>query len=1409
MNKRSLFFLFFLWTHTLLFAQIGSRISNYSTETGLSQNTVTDMVKSESGFIWATTLDGLSRFDGYDFKNFKASSKELSRSTSNQFIAIKQDKFHNLWILNDIGQVLRFNPRDERFTLYPSADSNKGDNYFSANEIIQLSPTELWLIGNGDNGAIQILANELDDIKTNHLLHRDEEKAGTKINSVFLDKNGQHWILSQEGLAMLTQNDTCNQVEYIPTEKGNATYQMAETSQELLVAASEGKIIVYEKTKKRFAIQKPKSENRKNSTADYTHIFALNDKSFCVINNDNEIQVVNLGDWNIISEKRFEGVIEEIQQDHDGNLSVKIAGKNILYVINDQTAKIEKKQTAHSFSTTEFSDTMGVTWSTNANAGIRKSVNFNGSLGLERNSSSTRTDIFSEAKTLFEDDSRRLWAASEDGSIRLYDSDNQFIGYLDSKGSISKNETNFGTIYAIYQSRNGIIWMATEKSLLNLTEETPLHFNIQKCEASEPEYSPLSHHFTSILEDSKGRIWLASPNGGLHLLQKEEGKYKFIHKDNQFKYSYPPTVEKSHSLMEDKNGNIWLGSSEGLTVFSQEFDKPEEIRFFFYNTENTNLTNSCIYDIFQNDKGEIWLASFGGGLFKLKGDFVLFQTPEFESLCRSNNQFPSDLLLDIVDDAQNNLWVLTEESVIKYDTQNKHAESFGPIQGINGADPSGKRLVRRHSGTLSTATSTGFFTFNPQEIKSTDYAPDIVFTRFLLFNKEQDIHDKNAVVKTSADYLTEITLKHNQSVFSIGYAALDYRFPEHTQYAYKLEPFETEWNYVGKQRLATYTNLPKGEYRFLVKSTNSEGVWFDNTRELHIKVLPSFWESGWAYMIYALIILLIIFASASFYRAKTQMRLEQEMSDSKLQFFTDISHELRTPLTLINAPLENVLQNGSLQQTDREQLEVVRTNTNRMLRMMNQIMDFRKIQSNKMRLRVEQTQLGDFIASCSATFLKLADNRNIQFTIIDDTNGATFWVDRDKIDTIIFNLLSNAFKFTPDGNAVSIRTYLSNGEGVIEVADKGCGMPKDKLPSIFERYTTLQNFSLTKQSGTGIGLSLVKEIVELHKATVSVESEINEGTTFTIKIKPGVNHFDNTVDIVINDNTKENDTHSVHNQATPNNTSESDGKPTLLIVEDNEQLREFLRSVLSKRFTIHEAANGEIGFNTAIRELPDFILTDIMMPVMDGVEMTKKIRNNEQTSHIPIILLTAKTDMQSKIECLRIGANDYITKPFSMAYLEARIDNILTEREKWQEKYKTVLINQERISTTKEGITLNQVDKEQEPLVGKDDAFMRSIVEIIHQNMDNSEFSTDDLQDALKVGKWHLTAKVKSLVGLTPMEFIRETKLSYAAELIETSDYNMTQITYMIGMSDSRYFSRCFKQKYGVTPTEYKNRNKR
>jgi signal transduction histidine kinase/DNA-binding response OmpR family regulator/ligand-binding sensor domain-containing protein len=1437
----------------------------YSVENGLSQNLVTDMLKDDDGFLWFATKDGLSRFDGYNFKNYKVSSIELKSSVSNQFQQLLKDDYGFFWIVNSVGQVFRFDPRTERFELYPPANENRGKNYISVKQLIKTASGEIWMPGYS-NGCIRAVTDTSDfSVKLTFFCTQNQQKTGTEVRSIYQDKDFRMWILTDHGMAVISQGEDEPSGHYLTeredAERQNSLFAAIETNEELLVSGSEGRLFRYNKSKKRFTVfQLPVMSNLNN-------ILALGD-SVCFVSTDSDgffLLNYRTDKFRRFLSARTKGMrsdaIENSWKDTRGDVWMKLAGtfgfmrynpaqdklyympfryyledfssfpltesspfllsfkddkdkiwlmpserKNAWY--NDDYTKSKpkfnhenSKELFPSVVYKSLSDTAGVFWQTTHYEGIQKCVSLNSSFRFTQCKNSPEYSEANDILALFEDDRQRLWISTRDNRVRIYDKDRQFLGFLNKTGEITRTDTGFAGVLSIYQDRKGIFWIGGNPGLFKLTPKSrdAGAFSVQSYHTSKNgEFSPISLIINDILEDSRGRIWMTTLDGGLQLLDETDGEARFIHKNNSFKNNYPPAVLLTKCLFEDTNGNIWVGSSEGITVFSNEFDRPEHIKFFFYNSENTDLANSSISDIYQERDGIIWFTSFGGGLFHISTAFYLGETPDFISYNRENKRFPSDLALSIQEDNQGFMWVVTEDAIVKFDKKNATAEVFGKISGLDQAGFSERAIIKRQSGEFIVGTASGFYSFYPERIIRTEYQPNIVFTRFLLFNKEVELGGNDSPLQTTISTTDEITLTHKQSVFSIEYAALDYRNPSHIQYAYKLDNFEENWNYVGTQRMVSYTNLPKGTYYFRVKSTNSEGTWFDNDRVLKITVLPSFWETGLAYFLYVLMVLLVIGTIITvfivFYRLRSRMKLDRDMSAMKLQFFTDVSHELRTPLTLINAPLENVLENGSLSKQDREQLEVVHTNTNRMLRMMNQILDFRKIQSNKMRLRVEKTRLGEFIVACSENFRKIAENRNIDFRVEDHTNGAFFWVDRDKIDTLMFNLLSNAFKFTESGKSIAVSVSLENGEAVVRVKDEGCGIPKDKLPVIFDRFTSI-NLSLTKQTGTGIGLSLVKEIADLHKAAISVSSEEGAGTVFEVRFKPGVGHLDESSDVIICDEELPEE-----NKGMENSSSEKNREiPTLLVIEDNEDLRSFLVSVLSKKFNIIEAPNGKTGWERTLQEMPDFVITDIMMPEMDGITYTRRVRENERTSHIPIILLTAKTDMESKLECLKIGANDYITKPFSMAYLETRVENILEERKKWQDKYRNSLLQ------PKSSIQGNTAEPPVSKPETQDDVLMRKLVDYIEKHMDNSNLTLDDVLDELKMSRWHLTTKIKALVGLTPNEFIRETRLSRAAKLIEEGEYNMTQITYMIGMTDSRYFSRSFKQKFGVTPTEYKN----
>lgn len=1440
-------------------AQIPVFTKKYSVLSGLSQDAILDIKKDESGFIWFVSRDGLSRFDGKSFLNFKAKSKELERSVSNQFHSILSDQNGCFWILNDIGQVLRFDPKTERFELYPSAEENRGDSYFSTKELIQLPDGKIWMIGDG-NGAIRVDIDDSGSVSLLFLCGNNQERIGSNVSSIFQDSGGQTWILTDRGVAMIEKDTTFSLVSLEDSVLCVHAGGMAEMERELLLTASEGRIYRYNKSQRRFTLfQTP-------SMQDLKHIFRL-DAEICLVVGESELWIFNPEQNKISLTGTIKGGIDLSWQDVNGDVWLKHEGglnyscyfvdkrtlsqpfsfrfsgdglvsmnkfsnnrnwslsfvdeRNVLWTIPDRASKwyAEKDLPKPYFSKNDktnfpsvvhaaFVDTMGVFWLTSHSDGVMKCVSANQSFQFSQNEVSSTYSDKNEVLSIMEDDEQILWEASNDGYVRLFDKNDKLIGYLSPSGKITPNGVRFGLITAMLQSRNGTLWFGGENQLFSLERKGKGEYLITKCRSFEEEFEMCNARIRDILEDGKGRIWLATDGGGLHLLQKQNNGYRFIHKGNLFRDNYPPIVDRTQTLYEDRNQNIWVGSSEGLIVFTSEFSSPEEIRFFFYNTENTNLTNSNISDIYEDRNGLLWFASFGGGLFRLAKEYILFETPEFISYSSQNNKFPSDLVLDIIDDEKGVLWVVTEETIVKFDSESQKGDAISPVMGLERFGFLEHSILFRKSGRMVVGTRMGRYQFLPDEVVHTEYCPQVAFTGFSLYNKDVKVGQHGAPLKQTINYENEVVLQPHQDVFSIYYSSLDYRHPEEVMYAYKLDNFEENWNFVGNSRSATYTNLPHGEYYFRVRSTNSEGVWFENDRVLKVVVLPTFWQTGWAYLLYFVLLVLVVATFVYLYRLRTKMEWDKEMAASKLQFFTDISHELRTPLTLIGAPLERVLNEEEISDEVRKQLEVVNTNANRMLRMMNQILDFRKLQNNKMRLKVERNDLGEFMTACTSNFLKLAENRNIHFTVNDNSGGATFWFDKDKMDTVMFNLLSNAFKFTESGKSVAVNLYVKDGNGVIEVEDEGCGMPKDKLSTIFDRYVTLKDYSLTKQSGTGIGLSLVKEIVELHKADITVSSEEGKGSCFTITFLPGYEHLEEFV------NWTESETvETKKDLITEFQEEEKSGKTTLLIVEDNTEMREFLRSVLSKHFQIFEAKDGSEGYEIAQREVPEFILTDIMMPVMDGIELTRKIRENEELSHIPVILLTAKTDIESKVDCMKIGATDYITKPFSMPYLEARINNILQERVKWQEKYRKELFKNINFATASDEEESEEVEKlvndeEQIVVESKDQELLRRFLEYVQANIDNSELSVEEVQNELKVSRWHLLSKVKSLVGLTPTEFIRETRLTHAAKLIEEGENNMTQITYMIGMTDSRYFSRCFKQKFGVTPTEYKEKVK-
>ena len=626
-----------------------------------------------------------------------------------------------------------------------------------------------------------------------------------------------------------------------------------------------------------------------------------------------------------------------------------------------------------------------------------------------------------------------------------------------------------------------------------------------------------------------------------------------------------------------------------------------------------------------------------------------------------------------------------------------------------------------------------------------------------------------------------------------------------------------------------------------VRSTNSDGVWVDNERILDIVILPSFWETPIAYVLYILFILIIILVAVyilfTIYRLKHEVSVEQQISDIKLRFFTNISHELRTPLTLIAGPVEQVLKNDKLPADAREQLVVVERNTSRMLRLVNQILDFRKIQNKKMKMQVQRVDIVPFVRKVMDNFEAVAEEHRIDFLFQTEKEHLYLWVDADKLEKIVFNLLSNAFKYTPNGKMITMFIREDENTVSIGVQDQGIGIAENKKKSLFVRFENLVDKNLFNQASTGIGLSLVKELVEMHKATISVDSRLGEGSCFKVDFLKGKEHYDKETEFILEDAeapVRMGQVVDIANSSIQSETlipdesekieavyeedaaKEENSKELMLLVEDNQELREFLRSIFTPMYRVVEAADGREGANKALKYLPDIIISDVMMPEKDGIEMTRELRADMTTSHIPIILLTAKTTIESKLEGLEYGADDYITKPFSATYLQARVENLLMQRKKLQSFYRDSLMHIHISAGQEDAPVATDVPSAEEDtsetvsatleMSPNDRKFMDKLVELMEQNMDNGELVVDDLVRELAVSRSVFFKKLKTLTGLAPIEFIKEMRIKRATQLIETGEFNMTQISYMVGINDPRYFSKCFKAQVGMTPTEYRDK---
>ena len=975
-----------------------------------------------------------------------------------------------------------------------------------------------------------------------------------------------------------------------------------------------------------------------------------------------------------------------------------------------------------------------------------------------------------------EDRHGRIWIASDDGGLICYSpSERRFVSYPH-HDLLSKCN-----VHALCLDDEDNLWIGTyTNGVMVMNPETGRLRQYMHTDAPNSLDNSSSY---AIYLDSHGQLWVATMEG-LCLYNRETDDFTRIGKTNAI------TID----IDEDKEGNLWLSTQgEGLWLYERKTRKLLHVQ----TSLPDNQVNCCHID----QKGNLWIGTFAGlCLSTLPGNNNSLKKIELDT--------PSQNIMSIIED-NGALWLSTERGIVKY-IPNEGVQRFTLHDGLVSEQFQPNSGIKTSDGRIFFGGTSGFNTFYPYQIKANHVMPPVYITSLSILNQEEQSAEGLPLDLTLTK---EITIGYGDSkMVSLSFASLSYCSPEKIEYAYMLEGFDHDWNYVGNQNRATYTNLPAGTYHFRVKATNNDGLWSTNEAMLRIIVQPPFWWSWYAKIFYLLLLGGIIWQYVHFRLRREEHRHQREMQrlneekekevrEARLNFFTMIAHEIRTPVSLIIGPLEQLKKasQGNLQTPDSRLLipsllDVLDRNAHRLLELVNQLLDFRKVEQLMLVMHFAPQNIHELIRSVSERFAPTFEQGGKQFTVTYPDERFTAIIDREAVIKVISNLLTNANKYTKDDVRLSCIVEPDGEHFRIEVSDNGIGIKPEDQHRIFEPFFQAEG----NKPGTGIGLNIVKSIVDQHHGEISVVSELGKGSTFTVVLP--VNQEENGKEVKgklkgsEKDNTEEaTDIRPFNSPLTSPQSPLTSLQQTLLIVEDSDDMRDFLVNNFRDQYDVITAGDGIEALHQLEKHQVNIIISDRMMPRMDGAELCRRVRSNQLTSHIPFVMLTAKTDDDSKVEGMDVGADTYIEKPFSVQYLEACIRNILQIRRQLMEKFST-----QPLEPVTE-IAQNPTDND----------FLIRMNKIIEENFSNSDLSVDFLADKLNISRSGLFAKIKTLADVTPNEMIQIVRLKRAAQLLHDGGYLVSEVGYMVGFSNPSYFSKCFQRQFGIRPADYMKSSKR
>ncbi len=849
-------------------------------------------------------------------------------------------------------------------------------------------------------------------------------------------------------------------------------------------------------------------------------------------------------------------------------------------------------------------------------------------------------------------------------------------------------------------------------------------------------------------------------------------------------------------IKKDERNHIWVSTYNGLHLFNRNKKTFTHQSGLLDGSLPTVIVNSMLIK-----DGFIWLAT-PNGLIKLKFEHNKLR---IEDLITRKNGLNSDFICSVTFDQNSNLWLSTHTEIVKFSENDRSIISYGDINGAGTTSFNNKSFFRDNDGTIFFGGIDNITFFSPETLRDFSALPEVIFTNLRVNNELVRFKPGQLVIDKNFNYAEQINLTHRQGFFSIRFVANDFLGNLNIKYRYQLQGYQDEWIDLQNRNEINFAGLDPGNYTLNIQASRDNQNW-SPAKAISIKLLSSPWVSPLAILLYSLVFISIVYYLVQSYNDRLKLKnsleiaridkeKEMELAESKLNFFTNISHEFRTPLTLIISPLKELLDIDNLPQKVYKNLRYIDRNTNRLLNLTNQLLDFRKADRGLLKLDVARGNFVRFSREVHLYFKGAAKTKNIQYKFKSSWDEILFPFDRNKMEIVLCNLLSNAIKYTPDGGEITMEVDHEPGNCIVTIKDTGIGMKSEDADKIFDRFFQIKSSNTARLVGSGIGLAFSKEIIQLHHGSIDVDSELNTGTTFTIRLPldPGLYGSEINDDFITTDNIMGYNTEEVLNNAETINGRQKEH--SVLIIDDNPEILAYLNDILSDDYKVLRAENGDVGHEKASSEIPDLIVCDVMMPGKDGITLSKELKSQITTSHIPIILLTARTATVYEIEGLQTGADDYITKPFNSAVIKARIKNLLENRE----KMKAHLLNKVRFEPTA---------AEPEENASTEDAFIHQAILLVENNLDNADFGIETMMSELHMSQSTLYRKIKSLTGLSLTAFIRSIRLKKSAQLILTSDMNLNEIAYQVGFNDYKYFKSSFKKQFDCVPSMYKEHKK-